>query len=303
MKDLPNLRLLQTFELVNRLGSMRRAAGRLNVSLPAISKSIQNLEHDLGLALMDRSTKPATPTKAGEKLAQSIQNGLDIIADTISDLHDAQAKRDTQITLCCTIGMATHWLMPRLSGFYAAHPGITVNIQAPPTDRPDLSGQTDIALRYGRGGWNDGPTHRLFDECVCPVGRPDVIDRAIKAGDMRAVPLIDVRNDAMKNWVNWAGYCARIGLDHPKQTGETFDNYVQAVQAALDGRGLMLGWRSITQTLVHQGRLGKWPKGDQDFQTGYYISCTPNRAHIAAIQNFMTWAQQVAQTDMPPECV
>ena len=52
-----------------------------------------------------------------------------------------------------------HWLMPRLSDFYAGHPGFFVNVQVPPTDLPQMWPGTDLVLRYGRGGpLTDGST-------------------------------------------------------------------------------------------------------------------------------------------------
>lgn len=293
MADRSFFHALETLELVCRLGSMHKAAARLNVSPPAITRAIRLLEDDVGAALMDRSTKPARPTEAGERLARATRNGLALIEDTIADIRAENSSNDRHVTLACTIGMATYWLMPRLPDFYAKHPSITVNVQAPPLDRPVLSRGIDIALRYGTGDWQEGETIKLFDERICPVGRPDVIERALKEGGLSEAWLIDVRSTA-QHWHGWSDYLRASGETF-KPEGEVFDNYIQAVQATLDGRGLMLGWKSITSEHVSDGTFASWPGGDKDFGTAYFISSSKTGAMKEAARSFVAWAVDVAR--------
>ena len=75
-----------------------------------------------------------------------------MIATAIEEIRVQSALTERQLTLACTLGIATYWLMPRLPHFHTAFPKITVNVQAPPTDLPSLSPGIDIALRFGTGG-------------------------------------------------------------------------------------------------------------------------------------------------------
>jgi DNA-binding transcriptional LysR family regulator len=65
-----NLDHLQTFADVVRLGSFSAAAARLNLTQPAVSLQIRQLEHKLGLRLIERVGRRATPTAAGRALLQ-----------------------------------------------------------------------------------------------------------------------------------------------------------------------------------------------------------------------------------------
>lgn len=289
MDHLPSLRLLVTFDTVYRLGSMQRAAQVLNVTPPAVTKAIRQLEENIGTPLMDRSVKPAVPTDAGERLAWATRAGLASIENTIAEIRDETGVSDQQITVSCTIGMATHWLMPKLMSFYDQCPDIAVNVQAPSSDRPALSQGTDIALRYGRGDWSDGETIKLFDETVCPIGTPDVIERAQNRGGLYNAPLIDVRANTRNHWHGWPDYFKKTGIRRTHKSGHTFDNYILAVQATLDGRGLMLGWRSITQRFVDDGSLVQWPDGGCGFGTGYFATSSPSSASKEATTLFMEW--------------
>lgn len=63
-----NLDQLQTFADVVRLGSFSAAAQRLNLTQPAVSLQIRQLEQKLGVTLIERTGRRATPTAAGREL-------------------------------------------------------------------------------------------------------------------------------------------------------------------------------------------------------------------------------------------
>lgn len=291
MDRLPPLRLLATFEEVARLGSMRDAAAHLNVTRPAVTLALKALEDHVGAVLLDRTTRPARLTEAGQQLARATREGLSIIAGTIDEIR-ANAGLEQQLTIACTVGMATYWLMPRLPDFYARHPQLVVNVQAPPTDLPAISPGIDVALRYGTGGWSDGRTWKLFDEVVCPVGHPDLVERLLVSDTaLETAPLIHVRSVETRHWAGWAEYMARSGHGRPRGSAQTFDNYIQAIQAALDGRGLSLGWRSLTDGLVGEGALRPWPQGAVDLGTGYYATLSASGTAKAASAFFVEWLE------------
>ncbi|QPM92373.1 LysR substrate-binding domain-containing protein [Pseudooceanicola algae] len=275
MDRLPPLRLLVTFEALSRHGSMRDAAARLNVTQPAVSQALRALEEHVGVALIDRSVRPARLTEAGEMLARAVREGLARISATLEDIRALNTEDERQVTLSCTLGMATYWLMPRLPSFYARHPEITVNVQAPATDLPVLTPGIDVALRYGTGGWREGLTRKLFDELICPVGAPALIERLLADGiGLATAPLIHVRSPHNQHWAGWEDYLQACGTSRPRGGGQSFNNYVQAAQAVYDGRGLMLGWRSITGRAVQEGALKLWPGGTVDLGTAYYVTTT-----------------------------
>ncbi len=290
MQRLPPLRLLVTFDAVQRLGSMRLAAAELNVTRPAISQAIKALEDWVGVPLFDRTTKPSVSTEAGERLARATGAGLGQIADVIDEIRLSAGFADRQITVSCTIGMATYWLMPRLSAFYARFPDAMVSVQAPPSDMPAFSAGIDIALRYGPAPWSDGETLKVFEERAFPVGQPSKIaDLGDDPAALRTVPLIHVRTPLSNHWPGWRDYFAAKGINEPTGPRQTFDNYVQATQAALDGHGIMLGWRSINDALLSEGRLAALPGGAHDFGTTYWATSIRRSARNSLVQGFLEW--------------
>ncbi len=298
MHRLPPLRLLTTFADIVEAGSMRAAAARLNVTQPAVTQALKALEDHVGVALLDRSTRPARLTEAGRQLAQATREGLGMIAATVDDLRQRYKEAHPHLTVACSLGMATYWLLPRLPDFYAHHPGIFVNVQAPPTDTPRFLPGVDVVLRYGRGLEADTRTAKLFDEQICPVGRPALVARLLENNTpLHEAPLIHVDHPATDRWEDWIDYLRAIGGKRPHKPGEVFDNYVHAVQAALNGRGLMLGWRSITAQLVAEGALVPWPDGVLNPGTSYFAIRANDRTSTPA-SAFFTWLHLAAQQDV-----
>lgn len=251
---LPPLRLLTAFAAVARTGSVQAAAAELNVTQPAISQAVRQLEDQVGAQLLDRRRRPARPTEAGALLATAIAEGLGQITGALDALRLADPQRGRTVTVACSVGVATYWLMPRLATFYKAHPDHLVNVMTAPSGAPALAEGIDLAIRYGHGRWTDGVVHHLFDERVEPVCAPALLQGLGHPVSPQAVSLLHVRSDET-SWVTWADYLAATGQAPVRGGGQTFTNYVQTTQAALEGHGMMLGWRSITGALTAEGRL------------------------------------------------
>lgn len=251
---LPPLRLLIAFDAVVRTGSIQAAAAELNVTQPAVSQAVRQLEEHIGLSLLDRGRRPVRPTDAGTALAAALRDGLGRIAEAIDTQRAAAMQGDATVTVACSVGVATYWLMPRLAALYQDHPHLLVNVMTVPDGAPALAEGIDLAIRYGHGRWTDGLVHRLFDEEVLPVCAPGLRARHGPVVSPQAVPLLHVRS-AEASWVTWPGYLQATGQAPVRREGRVFTNYVQATQAALEGHGMMLGWRSITGALTASGAL------------------------------------------------
>src|SRR5262245_59050102 len=85
------LRDLNIFKTVTQFGSMGKAATQLAMSAPAISKAITDLEHVLGVRLLDRSRQGVEPTRYGSALLKwstavfdDLKQGVEEI-DTLAD--------------------------------------------------------------------------------------------------------------------------------------------------------------------------------------------------------------------------
>jgi DNA-binding transcriptional LysR family regulator len=81
------LRDLRVFFLVVQLGSFAKAAARLRVSQPAVSRIIADLEHTLGVRLFDRSSRGVEPTLYGRTLLSRGRAAFDELRQGIGDIE------------------------------------------------------------------------------------------------------------------------------------------------------------------------------------------------------------------------
>ena len=296
--NLPPLRLLTAFAAVVRAGSVQGAAVELNVTQPAISQAVRKLEDHVGLTLLDRGSRPARPTEAGYALAAATTESLSRIADLLDRLRLAGSERANAVTVACSVGVATYWLMPRLSLFYRAHPDLLVNVVTTQSGVPALTDGIDVAIRYGHGRWSDGAVHPLFDEVVEPVCAPSLRDRFDGPVPPEAVALLHVRSDE-PSWLTWSDYLSGTGRPAVRGRGLSFTNNVQATQAALDGHGMMLGWRSITGALVASGALVSAGLPPLPARDAFYLVQRHKRAE-PPVERFATWLRSHAQETHGP---
>lgn len=286
---LPPLRLFAVFEAVLRSGSPQRAAAELNVSQPAISQAIKALETHIGAALLDRSTRPPTLTEAGRILQRAVTEGLGRITEAIAQIDALQRVSPGSVTVACSVGTATYWLMPRLSEFYGAHGDVSVNVMTTAQGAPPITAGIDLAIRYGLGRWTDGQVIKLFAESVVPVCHPNLRQRMLESGgDLAGLPLLHV-NSGEDSWLSWRDYLRAVGLPEPRAAGRSFTNYVQATQAALDGHGVMLGWESNTADLIRRGRLVVMPFPRLQPEEAFYLVIPPHREGQPAVRTLAGW--------------
>ena len=292
-RDLPPLRLLLSFAAVARAGSIQSAAAALNVTQPAVSQAVKQLEAFCGVRLLDRGRRPARLTEAGQALAKAIAEGFGRIEETLAALRLAEAQSTQSVAVACSVGVATFWLMPRLAAFYEVNPDISVNVTTTQSGAPALSGDVALAIRFGHGRWRDGRVTPLFGEEIEPLCSLALRSRFEGPLPLDRVPLLHVKAPE-PSWLTWEDYLRATGQPRVARSGRVFTNYVQATQAAVEGLGVMLGWRSITGGLADAGQLVSAGHRRHRPRDAFYLVSRPKRSGPAA-EAFATWLVGVAE--------
>lgn len=139
-----DLRKLSYFTAVAETGHLGKAADRLHISQPPLSRQIQALEEELGTALFRRTPHGMSLTGAGEELLGHARTLLSLAAQAAD--HTRRVARGEQGRLHVGLyGSAVFGAVPRiLSAFKAAHPDVELALHQAQTPQ-----QID-ALRKGR---------------------------------------------------------------------------------------------------------------------------------------------------------
>lgn len=144
----PDLADLDAFTAVARARSFRGAAALRGVSASSLSEALRRLEADLGVRLLNRTTRSVTPTEAGERLLARLTPAL---ADVTLALDEVNAFRDspTGVLKLNVPGAVSRIVFPDLiPRFLAAHPGIRVEVTVEDSFVDVLAAGFDAGARY-----------------------------------------------------------------------------------------------------------------------------------------------------------
>src|SRR3954465_10269452 len=229
---LPSLNGLRAFEAAARHLSFTLAASELNVTQTAISHQIRRLEEELGIRLFIRKNRALALTPKARDYLPGVRaafNDLRLATDRL-----LRRDNDHVLTVSTLASLAAKWLLPRLSSFQEAHPGIDVHITTS-INRFDLKGgDVDAAIRYGRGQWPGLRADWLMADELFPVCSPGLAagNRPLRCPeDLREHVLLHTSNTNSDDWRLWLT-AAGLPTDISRQPGITFDLIFMAVQAA-----------------------------------------------------------------------
>jgi LysR family transcriptional activator of glutamate synthase operon len=105
-----------------------RAAARLHIAQPALSQQIRRLEDEVGLALVDRTTRRVALTDAGVLLVQHARRALREVDAAWAELADLAGVRTGHLVIGAMQSLGPFDLSILLGAFYARHPGVELTV-------------------------------------------------------------------------------------------------------------------------------------------------------------------------------
>ena len=286
---LPSLNGLRAFEAAARHLSFTNAAAELNVTQTAISHQIRRLEEELGIRLFVRQNRALALTPEAKDYLPGVRaafNDLRLATDRLQRKDD-----DHVLTVSTLASLAAKWLLPRLSAFQEAHPGIDVRITTSTALVDFKGGGVDAAIRYGRGHWAGLRADWLTADQLFPVCSPQLLsgDKPLRCPqDLAHHVLLHSSggyDDDWRLWLTAAGLPANIS----KLPGQTFDLIFMTVQAAIDGFGVAVGRTSYVEGDIAKGRLVVPFKIALPADAGFYLVSPQASAEKPKLAAFRRW--------------
>ena len=282
----PTIAELEAFCACARGGTTIRAAQTLGLTQSAVSRSVTGLEARLGVALFVRARRRMTLSDAGRAFLREAEPLLDRLNEAATSVmaFGGQA-RVLRIAVLPTFGRL--WLIPRLKGFQATMPGLSIDMAArlAPVDFETEPFDLAIQRTQHRGG---GANHlHLLDEELAVVAAPSLASPGLSAGEGLRLPLLQ-QSTRPALWPDW---CRAAGLD-PRQAlrGARFDHFDMVLDAAVAGLGVALVPEILARASLSRGDLVR--VGPEDVATGQsYALFFPDRSadlpHFARFRNWL----------------
>ncbi|NWF32710.1 LysR family transcriptional regulator [Stenotrophomonas sp. SAM-B] len=250
---------LQAFLVVAQEQSFTKAAARLGVTPSALSHSMRLLEERLGIRLLARTTRNVAPTEAGERLMRSIAPHFEAIGASVEALGDLRDRPAGTLRISCTDDSMETIIRPRLAGFLAEYPDITLEFYVDYGFTNVVEQRFDAGIRLGEALSKDmiavrvGPDWRLV-----VVGSPEYFEthpKPRKPADITRHRCVNIRHRPNGSIYAWEfeekGKEFTVRGDGPL----VFNSMVHVINAALDGLGLAYAPEPMVADHIAEGRL------------------------------------------------
>jgi len=139
---------LRVFFAVAEARGINAAARALNLSPSTVTRTIEELEHQLNVVLLVRSPRGVTLTEAGDIAYQRVLTMERTAATLEMEIVDLESLPEGKVKLAVPDGVASYFITPFMSEFLRAHPGLDLSIDCGLwPDRP-LDGEAELTLSY-----------------------------------------------------------------------------------------------------------------------------------------------------------
>ena len=199
-RDLPavgtlNLRLLQTFMLVAEHRSFRIAAEHAHRSQSAVSAQIKQLEHQLGISLLHRTTRQVNLTREGQELLAGTRRAMQEIALSLRTVQESLDMLRGNVVLACVPTVASTRLPSILSVFEKDYPEVRVSLRELQTGLNEAVRERHVDFGVGPvvAGDKDLDFDVIFDEplmALVPKSFLRTPRKSISLAALTAMPML-----------------------------------------------------------------------------------------------------------------
>lgn len=283
-RRLPSLLGVEAFVAVGRAQSFSRAAENLNLTVSALSKRVASLEAILGEALFIRKGQSLGFTPRGMSLFAELSPLVDELGRILAP---PVAREPGLIVLNLPVSLAALWLIPHLAAFERAHPDLRLRLETGPLITRHKRGETDAAIRFGRGEWPDVQALKLADAPLFPFGVEPTAPQAFAAQKLLAV------QGAEDAWATWfESRCEPV--PDAARTPQIFENAHLMLEAAAHGLGLALAPDILAAPYLESGKLSRLDATPLELNRAYYFTAEARRWNERAIAALREWLCEIA---------
>lgn len=279
---------LRTFVEVVRQGSFAGAARALDLDPSKVTRAVAALEAELGVRLLQRSTRRTTLTEGGASYLSRIGPLLSELDLAAEQLRSGSRELRGLVRLTATVAFGQAVLVPMLATLHARHPALEVELVFSDAVLDLVAHRIDLALRLGPSVDGSLVGHRLRDLRYRVVASPGYLHQHGRPKDPADLARADCLRFPIPGFrTRWCFRAEPGGRVQEVAVGGWLVASPALVlrQAALDGLGLAL--------------LSDWLVGE-DLRTGRLVDVFPHLEATATHFDSAVWLLATARSQQLP---
>jgi DNA-binding transcriptional LysR family regulator len=250
---------LAIFSVVARERSFTRAAAKLGMSQPALSRAMRNLEERLGVRLLARTTRSVSPTEAGEHLLRVVAPRFDEINKELALLSEFRDKPAGKLRITAGEHSAITILQPVLAKLLPDNPDLNIEIIVDYGLTDIVAKGYDAGVRLGEQVAKDMIAMRVGpDMRMAVVGSPEYFARYPRPKTPRDLThhnCINIRLPTYGGIFPWEFEKKDEELKVRVEGQLVFNNIAMRLGSVLKGLGLAYMPEDLVRVHIKEGRL------------------------------------------------
>lgn len=282
-----DLRQLRTFREIAEAGSLSRAAARLRIAQPALSRQVRLLEAEAGLSLFTRHGRGMDLTEAGRELLARVAGPMRQIEGALAELRALSGAIAGQVALGMMPTVAAVLAGPLARRVAERHPAVSLRVVEGYTGHLIewvQRGATDATLLYGPASDIHLPARGLFVEALVLAGPPGSglsPEMPVSLAAAARRPLVaPSRPHGLRTIVEAAAARARLSLNLRHEA----DSFLVLKDLVACGLGFAILPRSAIRREEQEGRMLVAPLVRPTIRRQVVLAQPPDRAPGRAAQ-------------------
>jgi DNA-binding transcriptional LysR family regulator len=300
------LRDLFVFSTVVRVGSMGKAAQELGVTQPVVSEVIAELEHALGVRLLDRGPQGVRATAYGAALDRRSLAAFDELKQGIKDIEFISDPTVGEVRIGCPESISAAILQPVVEAFTRQYPGVMLDVDTVNTlSFPQQLRDRNLDVVLARGGWPLEDPQLVTDFNVETLYDDELVIAAASASSWARRRKLDIAELRHERWIltsgdRWnyqviANAFRLSGVEMPKIGINTLSVHLRANMVAT-GRFIATFPRSVLDLYADRLGLKALPVVLPNATWPVKIATLRNRTLSAVVERFITCSRDIASS-------
>ena len=296
---------LVAFVAIAQERSFRRAAARLGVTPPTLSHTMRELEAQVGIRLLNRTTRNVAPTEAGEHLLAQLVPAFTDIDTALESLNTFREQPQGLVRINAPRTAIELALVPHLGRLARDYPGITLEIVAQEGFANIVEQGFDAGIRLGKDLHNDMRAVRVTPDLrLAIVATPEYFQQYGKPNhpeDLLSHRCIGWRKIASGELYKWTFQKGTQALSVSVNSPLILDDARLMLQAALAHAGIAFAIEEEVSEHLATGRLERVMADWCAPFPGFYLYYPNRRNHPVALTTVINVIRYPSQVNNPAE--